>query len=339
MIVREDLTGGGRAFTLATGALRARVLERGAVLAELHVPGRDGQLADVIVGYANPAGYETDTAHMNAVVGRVAGRIRGAHFELDGKLYPLVANAGPDQLHGGPEGLHRAPFQGRVEGDDLVLTHDSPAGHMGFPGRLAVRVTYHLDPTGLSVTLEAHSDVPTPVNLTHHAYFNLAGPDATSVLDHELQVAAARIAPNDASLLPTGTFEDVAGTHLDLRKQRRLDAVVAPERDTPRGGLDHSFALDAAEGTPRRVARLVDPRSGRRLTLATGAACLQVYSANSLDVPRGGKRGALRRHSALCLEAQGFPDAVHHPAFPSVILRPPNRYRNVIRFGFDVVDA
>lgn len=347
MITREEQPGGAAAYVLEAGPVRARILERGAVLAELHLPGRDGTLADVIVGYASPDGYRTDTAHMNAVVGRVAGRIRDASFDLDGQHFALAANAGPDQLHGGSEGLHQATFTGAIEDESLVLRHRSPAGHMGFPGNLDVRVVYTLRPRGLEIVLEATSDAPTPVNLTHHAYFNLAGPDSESVLEHQLQVASRKIAPNDARLLPTGTFEDVAGRHLDLRTARRLGEVVEAERATPRGGLDHSYALEPAversgrrlpPGTLREVARLCDPGSGRQLTLTTGAACLQVYSANSLHVATGGKRGALVPHGALCLEAQGFPDAVHHPTFPSVILRPPERYRNVIRFGFDTLE-
>jgi len=275
---------------------------------------------------------------MNVVVGRVAGRIRGSCFSIGGQSFSLEANAGADHLHGGAEGLHRARFEMRVDGESLLLSHRSAAGAGGYPGELFVSVRYTLEGSCLDVELEAESDAVTPVNLTHHGYFNLAGVESQSVLDHELWIASKRIATNDADLLPTGAFEDVLGTHLDFTTMRTVRGAIDAERLTPRGGLDHSFALDgnADPMQVRPVARLFEPTSGRCLELSTSAPCLQVYSANFLNVP-GGKAGALVPHSAICLEAQGFPDAVNQPAFPSVLLAPGEPYRNRIRLDFSVV--
>jgi aldose 1-epimerase len=332
MIRIDETIQGGPVATLERGELRARVAGRGAALLELWLPGADG-LRDVVVGYAEPAGYLRDRAHMNVVVGRVAGRIRGATLELDGTRYPLEANAGAHHLHGGSTGFHTSPFDMRARGETLVLGHHSPAGVGGYPGNVEVEVRYTLSDAALEIVLEARTDALTPINLTHHGYFNLAGSTSPCVLDHELQVQASHVAVSDAELLPTGDLASVRGTHLDFTQCRSLRAAVEAERGTACGGLDHSFALDDTTGAVRPVALLFEPKSGRTLELATEAPCLQVYTANSLD-EAGGKAGALVPHSAICLEAQGFPDAVHHASFPSILLAPGETFRNTIRLGF-----
>lgn len=231
------------------------------------------------------------------IVGRYANRIARGRFLLDGKTYQLACNDGRHHLHGGPRGFQHVAWEGERRGDAVLLRHMSCDGEEGYPGNLEAQVTYRLEGTALRIGFEAHTDRPTPVNLTNHAYFNLAGEG--TIDGHELRLAAACYLPVDEELIPTGEIAPVAGTPLDFRDWRRIGAAR----------IDHSFVLEGA-------AELRDPASGRRVRIRTTQPGLQVYSGHL-----SGRRG-------ICLEPQHFPDSPNRPAFPSTVLRPGERYRH-----------
>lgn len=320
-------------FTLtnARGTTLA-VLSLGGILQALHVAGGDGARADVLLGYDTLDGYLADRRFLGALIGRYANRIGQARFTLDGATHVLPANHGPNHLHGGPHGFHTAVWEvepfARPGAVGLVLRHVSPDGDAGYPGTLAVRVTYTLDDADvLAVDYHATTDRATPVGLTQHAYWNLAGHAAGDVGGHVLTVAASRMTPVDAGLIPTGALRDVAGTPFDFRTPAPIGARWdAADEQLARGqGYDHNFALDAgASRTPAFAARLHEPASGRVLEVHTTEPGLQLYSGNVLagGGPPGKGGHAYGRRTGLCLETQPFPDAPNRPEFPSAIVRP-----------------
>jgi aldose 1-epimerase len=327
------------AWSFEGGELRVTVLTWGATLARLEVPDRAGRHADVTLGFDEPAAYEASRAHLGGVVGRFANRIAGARFVLDGAEHRLVANEGRHQLHGGGRGFDRRVWRAEplAGAPGVVLTLESADGEEGYPGRLTCRVEVRIDGTReLALDFEARADRATPVSLTQHAYWNLAGPPGATVADHALEIAADRYARVDAEHIPTGVLAPVAGTPFDFRRSRRLGEALAldhPELAAHRG-FDHPFALRGGEGALRFAARLAEPRSGRRLEIHTSAPCLQLYTGQFL-AEGAGKRGW--RHGpggGVCLEAQRFPDAPNQPGFPSAILRPGEVHRQETRYRF-----
>jgi len=288
--------------------LRARVMSYGATLVELLVPDRRGARANVVQGFDTLAGYESAAdRYLGCTVGRCANRIAGAEFLLDGQVVRLTANEGRHHLHGGHSGLDKQVWSASAEHSCVRFEHESPDGHEGYPGRLLVAVTYTLTETDeLRIDCEARTNRPTPVNLTHHSYFNLG----SSIGDHLLWIAARHVTPTDDELIPTGVIEPVAGTHLDFTTLRPVARDGAAH--------DHNFVLDDASGELALAARLTDPSSGRSLELLTTEPGLQLFVTDD----------------ALCLEAQRFPDAVHQPGFPTVILGPDETYRQQTIYRF-----
>jgi aldose 1-epimerase len=334
---------GSQVATLQVGDARAEVLAHGAHLVGLWLPDRRGRVEDVVVSLRRPDG-EIDVAayrdpvrnpHLGGMAGRYANRIADARFELDGRVWQLVPNEGPNQLHGGPEGLDRRDWALSTQSDDrgavarLELRSDD--GDQGYPGTVDLAVTYRLDRAGeLQIHVEAVTDAPTVLSVTNHTYWNLAGTSersaagAASVRDHLLTVAASSVVRVDGALIPTGDLDPVEGTAFDLRRPTRLgDTIDRPELATV-GGLDHCLVLDGTDP----AAELVDPASGRRIRVRTNQPGLQVYTANH-------GAGPLPRHGAVCLETQQLPDAPNRPTFPSPVLRPGQRYRHehVVEFG------
>jgi aldose 1-epimerase len=324
----------------------ARCLTLGGIVVSLSTADRDGAMADVVLGYDTLDDYLTDRRFLGALVGRYANRIAGARFSLDGREHEVLRNAGAHHLHGGAGGFHRAVWSAEPfarDGDvGVVLRHVSPDGEEGFPGTLAVRVTYTLTADdALAIDYQAESDRATPVNFTQHLYVNLAGHDAGSVLGHELTVHASRFAPVDASLIPTGELRPVAGTPFDFTTPTTLGARLGADDEQLRrgGGYDHSFAIEGGrtggDGT-RHAARLRDPSSGRTLDVHTTEPAVQVYTGNALgDGPPGKGGHAYGPHDGVALETQHFPDSPNQPQFPSTILRPGDvfRARSVYRFS------
>ncbi|MDS1268852.1 aldose epimerase family protein [Lipingzhangella sp. LS1_29] len=321
--------------------LTVQVTDYGATLVGLWAPDRDGTRADVLLGFDSVAGYEGPAnAYFGATVGRVANRIAGAWFAVDGHSYRLAANEGPNHLHGGSrQSLDRVVWR-LVERDrsSVRFQHVSPAGTEGYPGTLSVWATYTVRDTTLTIHYAATTDAAGPVNLTNHMYLNLAGAGADTVLDHQLELAASAYTPVGADLIPTGDVEPISGGPLDFRSPRRLGERIA-DLAAPTGpdGYDHNLVLDGDNTSPRTVGILTHPPSGRSMRLATDQPCLQVYSANHLPAGTAGKNGQIYGpHAALCLEPQQFPNAVHCPDFPSVILRPGQTYTHTSSYTFGV---
>ena len=326
-------------FTIRDGAgLRVQAITYGAIITAIVAPDRHGTAADVALGFDDLAGYLPRHPYFGALVGRCANRIAGARFTLGGRVYPLAANNGRNHLHGGARGFDRHVWDAEALEDGVVFTRRSPDGEEGYPGNLDVRVAYRLAGRGeLSVEYRAVTDAPTPVNLTQHSYFNLAGHDAGTVLDHELVLRADGFVPIDATLIPSGPPVPVDGTPLDFRTPRRIgDRIDDPFPQLRHaGGYDHTFVLARGAGE-RPAARLVDPSSGRSLDIATTEPGVQFYSGNLLDGSFSGKGGVVYgRRAGLCLETQHYPDSPNRPEFPTTILQPGAVYesRTVYRFG------
>jgi aldose 1-epimerase len=326
------------AFIFADGDLTVRILTLGGIVQSLLVPDRDGQHADVVLGFARVEDYLKDTESHGALTGRYANRIAGGRFTLDGHDYRLSQNAGIDTLHGGARGFNRALwYVENANAKSLTLSHVSPDGDQGFPGTLAVTVTYTLADNALQIDFHATTDAPTVLNLCNHAYWDLGG--RGSVLDHSLQVNADAFTPMNERFLVTGEIRDVSGTPFDFRKPARLE-TRAKDRAEPQiklaGGVDHNFVLHhRAPGDLTTAAVLADDISGRVLEVQTTEPGLQVYTGNSLRSGPNGKNGApYPRWSGIALETQHFPDSPNQPSSPSTVLRPGETFRSQTRFCF-----
>ena len=320
-------------WTLCAGEYSAQVLTLGGILRSFCVPAPEGS-RDIVLGCETLEDYEKQDKYFGALVGRVANRIGGAAFDLNGVHYPLAANNGPNCLHGGRRGFDRAVWEAREAGGALILTHVSPEGDEGFPGTLAVEVTYLLTEDGtLTLEYQARSDRDTLCNLTNHSYFNLLGHGHGSLEGHRVRILAAAITETDGNSTPTGTILPVEGTPFDLREPVEILAGLAmdhPQLELGRG-YDHNFVLRRQSWGPLKLAASVTG-GGLCLECRTTQPGLQFYTANYLDgVP--GKDGAVYGpRSAFCLETQAWPDAVHHGEFPSVVLRAGEKYRHTTAY-------
>ncbi len=278
---------------------------------------------DVVLGHRDPTSYRFDGGYLGAVVGRVANRLAGGRFTLDGRAVEVPTNEGPNTLHGGYEGFDRATWAVEsVDEDHLRLALTSPDGDCGFPGQVEVTVTYAVSPGEVRIDYTAASDRPTPFNVTNHSYLNLDGEGSGPVDDHELLVAASSFTPTDGDLVPTGEVRPVAGSPFDLRTGRRIGDVLAVDDEQLRHGegLDHNLVLD---GEGLRVATRLRSVRGRVLEVLTDRPGLQVYTGAHFDDTVTGLSGrTYGPRAGIALETQGFPDAPNHPAFPDITLRP-----------------
>jgi len=333
-------------FTIANaGGMEVRTMPYGAILVSIRVPDRRGQPADVVLGLDTFEDYITkQPPYFGAVVGRYGNRIAKGRFTLDGTLYHLATNNGPNHLHGGVHGFDKAMWTGEPFERDgtagIIYTLTSPDGQEGYPGTLHAKVTYTLTSANeLRVDYEATTDKATPVNLTQHSYFNLAGEGAGDILGHVLTVDADRFTPVDATLIPTGELAPVAGTPFDFRAPIAIGARIGADDPQLRNGngYDHNWVLNRTGAGLVHAAHLADPQSGRTLDISTTEPGLQFYSGNFLDGTIRGKSGHVyARRSGLCLETQHFPDSPNHPDFPSTIVRPGTPYRSQKVFSFAV---
>ncbi|CDY77518.1 Aldose 1-epimerase [Caballeronia glathei] len=321
-------------FTLRNAhGMRVAISDLGATLVSWHAPDRAGRIADVLLGHDTPAEYLAGRAYFGGTIGRWANRIADARFTLDGVTYALDRNEGANHLHGGAAGFHRALWSAREADGALVLTHESPEGDAGFPGALVATVRYALDDDGtLTIGYEARADVPTPVSLTNHAYFNLSGDaaaDAPDIRGHVIAIEADAYFEVDDALIPTAR-SDVAGNAFDFRAGAPIGARLDwPNAQLARaGGFDHCYVLRGNGGTVRTAAVLYDPGSGRELTVATDAHGMQFYTGNFLDGIVGRKGRRYRKHAALCLETGAFPNQVNMADAAGVVLRPGECYRH-----------
>ena len=331
-------------FTLRNAhGMTVRLITFGATVTELWVPDRNGRTDDVVLGFDNLAGYEApQNPYFGATAGRVAFRITAGTFTLDGQAYRLSLNIPPHHLHGGTKGFSRMVWKGETlaAGKDAAvrLTLESPDGDQGYPGKLEATVVYTLtERNELAIEYTATTDRPTPVNLTHHSYFNLAGAGRGDVLGHVLQLEAPRYTPLDEKKIPTGRIEPVEGTPFDFLKPTAIGARMRPGSEVA-GGYDLSYLVDRPGGSTRlvRVATLREPTSGRVLEVLSTEPAIVLYTGNYLDGTLRGKGGKLYpQHAGVCLETAHLPDSVNRPTFPSVILRPGQAYRQrcVYRFS------
>ncbi len=329
------------AIDLTAGALSARILPFGATLQSLCVPDRDGNPADVVLGFDDVQSYRDRPSWFGVTVGRYANRIAGGRFTLDGRDHVLETNNAPNHLHGGSDGFDQRLWDVADTGSDadgawVRLTLTSPDGDAGYPGTLHASATYTLTPDGLTIDYAATSDAPTVVNMTNHAFFDLSG--TGDALRHLLTIAADQFLPVDATSIPTGERRAVAGTPFDFRVPHAIGDRVRDGRDDQIAigrGYDHNFIVRGETGVLRPAAELVDPASGRMMTLSITAPGLQLYSGNFLGGAEPGKGGRLyRQGDAVCLEPQAWPDTPNRPDFPSARLDPGATWRSSMRFAF-----
>jgi aldose 1-epimerase len=334
--ILEDGTAVER-HVLRSDRLEVGVLTYGGILQSVSAPDRDGARADVVLGFSGLDDYVESSPYFGALVGRYANRIAGGRFTLDGHAYELPANNGPNTLHGGPGGFAWQVWSvEESSATSLRLALESPDGDQGFPARLRVVVTYTLDGDRLrldyaATNTEGDGGPSTVVNLTNHAYFNLAGEGSGSVAEHELRVLAERYLPTDPTSIPLGDPVPVEGTPFDFRTPTAVGARwrTGDEQLALAGGYDHNLCLDGADGGApvdgglALAAAVREPGSGRLLEVWTDQPGVQVYSGNKLTGALRGKAGRLyRQGDALCLETQHWPDAPNRPAYPSTVVRP-----------------
>lgn len=321
-----------------------RLLTLGATLAGADVPDRDGKTADVVFGFDTVADYQSEkNQYFGCIVGRYANRIAKGKFILDGQEYRLATNDGPNHLHGGAErSLDKVVWQAEPVEEafrsGVTFRYASPDGEEGYPGKLDVAVTYLLDNENrITIEYVADSDAATPVNLSNHAYFNLSGHGSATINDHVLMLNADFYTPVDDTLIPTGEIAPVEGTPLDFRKPTAIGDRVGELADTAAMGYDHNWVLNKPEvGALTQAAELVDPKSGRVLTVYTTQPGIQFYGGNFLRGDAGKTGKTYPFQSGLCLETQHFPDSPNHPHFPGVVLMPDETYRHTCIYDFDV---
>lgn len=324
--------------------VQLQITNYGGTVTRLLVPDRDGNLADVVLGYDSLNAYLEGSPYFGAIVGRYGNRIALGRFVLDEVEYVLATNNGDNHLHGGLKGFDKVvweaePYSGEGE-TGLRLSYVSEDGEEGYPGRLSATVTYALtNDNELVIEYLAETDKPTVVNLTHHSYFNLAGHDSGDILGHELALAASRFTPVDAGLIPTGELRDVAGSPMDFRESTTIGSRIEAADGQLQfgGGYDHNFVLDEYDGSLRLAARVYEPTSGRVMEVYTTEPGIQFYSGNFLDGSNVGKGGTPYEYrSGFCLETQHFPDSPNQPHFPSTVLRPGERYESRTIYKFSV---
>ena len=330
----------------------ARISTYGGIVTSLKMPDRDGQMADVVLGfskledYRSPA-YQASNPYFGALIGRYANRIAGGKFTLEGKPYTLATNNKTNHLHGGAQGFNQKVWQAMPfvspDGEALELRYVSPDKEEGYPGTVSVKAVYTLtDRNELRVAFEATTSKPTVINLTHHSYFNLRGEGAGDVLGHLVMIKASKFTPIDATSIPLpGPARPVEGTPFDFRTPTAIGARIGADDEQIKNGqgYDHNFVLDNwAPGSPLRlIARVMEPTTGRTLEVESTEPGVQFYSGNFLDGTLTGKSGKpYAKHDGMCFEPQHFPDSPNRPDFPSVELKPSTLYKNTIVYRFGV---
>ncbi|HLF65682.1 MAG TPA: aldose epimerase family protein [Saprospiraceae bacterium] len=327
------------AFTLRNSiGMEAGVINFGATVTSIKVPLQNGESQEVTLGFDTAEEYVLKRSYMGPIAGRVANRIAKGRFTLDGKAYQLDCNNGPNHLHGGPNGWAKVFWE--VVGaasNSVQLKYHSPDGDEGYPGNVDVRVTYTIEESNaLSIVIEASTDAPTLINPTSHCYFNLYRDHLRIILDHDLQIHADHYTPSDVELIPTGEIASVIGTPMNFLSMKKVGEDIHADFDQLRNanGYDHNWVLNDYTGQLIECARLHCASSGLTMITSTNQPGIQCYSGNSLHHNTGRQGQQYDAYSGICLETQGFPDAVNHPNFPSVIVRPRGRYYHLTQYRF-----
>jgi len=310
--------------------IEARIMTFGGIIVSMKTPDRDGNLGDVVLGFDDLSGYTKEHPYFGAIIGRYGNRIGAGKFTLNGVEYKLAVNNGPNHLHGGIKGFDKVVWKiedAKTTGDEAILRlgYLSKDGEEGYPGDLKCTVTYTLTADNeLKMRYEARTDKPTVLNLTNHSYWNLAGQGTGDVLGHELVLNADRYTPVDEGLIPTGELKSVKDTPMDFTKPKAIGSRI---KQVDIGGYDHNFVLNGQTGQMKLCAKVYEPKSGRTMEIRTTEPGVQFYTGNFLDGALTGKDGKVyQKHYAFCLETQHFPDSPNKPDFPSVVLRPGEKY-------------
>ena len=330
-------------YTLTnSNGLEVRAMTYGGIIVSMRVPDRKGKLADVVLGHDDFDGYLVNPPYFGAIVGRYANRIANGTFTLDGVKYTLPKNDGQNTLHGGLIGFNKVIWDAKefknAKGVGVAFNYLSKDGEEGFPGNLKVKVSYTLtNENQLIIDYEATTDKATPINLTQHTYFNLAGEGNGDILGHEVMLNADRFTPADKTLIPTGEIRPVKETPLDFTTPATIGSRINDnyEQLLIGHGYDHNFVIKRKDNSVTLAARAREPNSGRVLEVYTTEPAVQLYSGNFLDGTLVGKQGhAYKKRDGFCLETQHFPDSPNHPDFPSTILRPGTTFRSQTVFKF-----
>ena len=341
-------TGDGRPVDLYTltnsQGMEVRAMTYGGIIVSLRVPDKTGKFEDVVLGHDALDGYLVNPPYFGVIVGRYANRIGNATFTLDGVKYTLAKNDGPNSLHGGVNGFNKQVWEAKTfkdaTGVGVAFTYLSKDGEEGYPGNLKVKVSYVLtDENQLVIDYEATTDKATPLNLSQHSYFNLAGEGNGDILGHHLMLNADRFTPVDKTLIPTGEIRPVQGTPLDFTQPTAIGARINDnyEQLVVGRGYDHNFVINRKEDGLILAARVHEPTSGRVLEVFTTEPAVQFYSGNFLDGTITGKHGHVyKQRNGFCLETQHYPDSPNHPDFPSTILRPGATFHSQTVFKFSV---
>ena len=331
-----------RLYTLSNArGMTAQIMTYGAIVVSLTAPDKNGQFDDVVLGYDNLADYIKVSPYFGAIVGRYGNRIDKGRFTLDGTTYTLATNDGENHLHGGIKGFDKMVWDDepvdRADAVGVKLSYLSPDGEEGYPGNLKVCVIYLLtNKNELRIEYEATTDKATPVNITHHGYFNLTG-GQRDILGHELMLNAEKFTPVDAGLIPTGELRPVQGTPMDFRKRTAIGARIDNDYEQLKfgTGYDHNWVLNKKGDTMTLAAEVYEPTTGRLMTVRTTEPGIQFYAGNFLDGTITGKDGVVYKHRyGFCLETQHYPDSPNKPDFPSTILRPGRVHRTTTVYAF-----
>lgn len=328
-------------LTNASG-MTAKVTTYGAILTDLYVPNKKGRLGNVVLGFDFLHPYLAGHPYFGSNVGRVGNRIAKGRFTLDGKEYKLATNNGPNTLHGGVRGFDKVVWKAKVvhgAEPSVAFTYLSPDGEEGFPGNLTATITYTVtNKNELRVDYTATTDKPTPVNMAHHSYFNLADPASGDILGHEVTIYADKYTPVDDTMIPTGKIEPVKGTPYDFTTPHKIGERIGEIKGDP-GGYDINYVLrSGGSKEPTLAAKVFEPKTSRVMEVLTTEPGLQFYTGNFLDGTLKGRGSVLfKKYAGFCMEAQHFPDSVNHPEFPSTILRPGETYKETTIYKFSVM--
>lgn len=334
----------GKAVELYTlenkNGMKVEFTNFGATIVGIHVPDKNGKIENVALGYDSVSGYQLGTSYFGCIVGRYANRIAKGKYSIDGVEYNAPLNNGANTLHGGVNSIDKQVWTARKINDGISFSIKIPDGENGYPGNMTVKVVYSLrEDNSLSIEYTATTDKTTVVNITNHAYFNLTGNPAQTILDHDLQLFADKFTPIDSTLIPTGELKAVKGTPFDFTAGKKMGAEVGAndEQITFGKGYDHNFVLNESKEALKPAAVVTEATTGRKLEVFTTEPGIQFYSGNFLDGTQQGRGVNYQFRTGFCLETQHFPNSPNQPSFPSTILKPGETWKSQTIYKFSTI--